>query len=60
MTEAKNKHLTTKLNYRNREVEIDTDIVDLIKEIWQAGIATSQSCESHESKHKIWIRMCGM
>jgi hypothetical protein len=52
------KHPTVKLTYpfRNDEVvEIDTEIAELIQEMWKAGVKTSSCCQGNGDE-PIWIR----
>jgi hypothetical protein len=42
------KHPFNRVDYRGKRVEIDREIVPLMKEIWKAGIGTIWSCQDQE------------
>lgn len=48
-------HAFVQIKYNDRMIKIDKHIAPLIKEIWNAGIVTTNSCESNNSCDYIWI-----
>lgn len=54
-------HKTTKIKcpyYNDYYIDIDNGIIDLIEEIWKAGIKTSNSCEDISGTNYMWVEFC--
>jgi hypothetical protein len=49
------KHLTKHVKYGEREGDIDTDISDLIVNLWKLGLYTVNSCQDNVPKGFVWI-----
>ncbi|AYV80921.1 MAG: hypothetical protein Harvfovirus10_19 [Harvfovirus sp.] len=54
-TEFTKYHETDVLDFFGYEVEIDRNISQLIQELWNADILTTNSCEDNVPKGYVWI-----
>lgn len=49
------KHAQTRVTTKEGAVDLDDAIVPLIRELWRAGLGTSNSCQAHEWTDLVWI-----
>jgi len=54
---ALNEHPTVEIYYPfwKRNIQVDKEIVPLLKTIWKLGIRTENSCQNHDETDRIWV-----